>query len=99
MQVLLGFTLEAAADGRPTSVFLSFRGCLKLEVEDGAADLNVGFLARLNFERLLDHLQRSKFRIVVLKDEFVNDCAVEDFSMLLTDALVIDDKVAFFTAA
>ena len=46
---------------------------------------------------LLNDLERAEFRLIVLQDEFVDHCAVEDFGMLLTDALVVNDEVAFLT--
>lgn len=51
----------------------------------------------LYFVWLLNNLEGAEFRLIVLQDKFIDHCAVEYFSMLLTDALVVYDKVAFLT--
>ena len=51
------------------------------------------------FKWLLDDFQCAKLGLVVLKDELIDDAAVEDLRMLVADALIIDLKVTVLTSA
>ena len=48
---------------------------------------------------LLDDFQCAKLGLVVLKDELIDDAAVEDLRMLVADALIIDLKVTFLASS
>ena len=50
-------------------------------------------------EWLLDDFKSAKLRLVVLKDELIDDAAVEDLRMLVADALIIDLKVTFLASS
>ena len=64
-----------------------------------AANLNICIHSLLYFVWLLNNLEGAEFRLIVLQDKFVDQCAVEDFGMLLADALIVYDEVAFLTAS
>ena len=51
------------------------------------------------FKWLLDDFQCAKLGLVVLKDELIDDAAVEDLRMLVADALIIDLKVTFLASS